>query len=186
MPLLHLFCNKENFAIRDEAHSMPLSRRTMLTAAAPLGLGGLLATAGCFDSGAGETGRLTIAMALTPAAAPSPHSEDALLLARWAVAETLVGLDDDGLPVARLALDWTRVQDTAWDLTLRDDVVFHDGTALDAAAAAACLNAAASAAAVPRVIDGVGLAAEATGDHTLRITTAEADPVLPQRLSSPQ
>ncbi|SDD29461.1 ABC transporter substrate-binding protein [Glycomyces harbinensis] len=165
---------------------MPLSRRTMLTAAAPLGLGGLLATAGCFDSSASESGRLTIAMALTPAAALSPHSEDAFLLARWAVAETLVGLDDNGLPVPRLALDWTQVEDTAWDLTLREGVAFQDGTALDAAAVAACLNAAASAAAVPRVIDGVGLTAEATGDHTLRITTAETDPVLPQRLSSPQ
>jgi peptide/nickel transport system substrate-binding protein len=172
-------------ATRDEAHSMPLSRRTVL-AAAPLGLGGLLATAGCFSSNEGEPGRLTIAMALTPAAALSPHSDDAFLLARWAVAETLLGLDDNGRPVARLALDWTQAGDTAWDLTLRDDVVFHDGTALDAAAAAACLNAAATAAALPRVIDGIGLAAEATGDHTLRITTAEADPVLPQRLSSPQ
>jgi peptide/nickel transport system substrate-binding protein len=165
---------------------MPLSRRSMLAAAAPLGLGGLLATAGCFDSGGAEPGRLTIAMALTPAAALSPHSDDAFLLARWAVAETLLGLDDNGRPVPRLALDWTRAEDTAWDLTLRDDVLFHDGTALDAAAVAACLNAAASAAAVPRVIDGVGLAAEATGDRTLRVTTAAADPVLPQRLSSPQ
>ncbi|MCD0446600.1 ABC transporter substrate-binding protein [Glycomyces sp. A-F 0318] len=164
---------------------MPLSRRSLL-AAAPLGLGGLLATAGCFDSGGAAPGRLTIAMALTPAAALSPHSDDAFLLARWAVAETLLGLDDDGLPVARLALDWTRAEGTAWDLTLRDDVAFQDGAALDAAAVAACLNAAAAAAAVPRVIDGIGLAAEATGTHTLRVTTVEADPVLPQRLSSPQ
>ncbi|WP_211253116.1 ABC transporter substrate-binding protein, partial [Glycomyces tenuis] len=40
--------------------------------------------------------------------------------------------------------------------------------------------------AVPRVIDGVGLTAEATGKHTLAVATAAPDPVLPQRLSSPQ
>lgn len=164
---------------------MPLSRRTLLTAAAPLGLGGVLATTGCFSSSGNDTGTLVFATALTPAAGLSPHSEDAFLLARWAVAETLLGLDDNGLPVPRLALDWTQTEPTAWDLTLRDDVAFHDGTALGAAAAAAALNAAATAASVPRVIDGLGLTAEATGGHTLRVTTAAPDPVLPQRLSSP-
>ncbi|GAA2163487.1 MULTISPECIES: ABC transporter substrate-binding protein [Glycomyces] len=164
---------------------MPLSRRHLITAAAPLGLGGLLATTGCFSSTASESGTLVFATALTPAAGLSPLSEDAFLLARWAVAETLLGLDDNGLPVAKLALDWTQTEDTAWDLTLREGVRFHDGTALDAAAAAAALNAAAGASSVPRVIDGVGLAAEATGDRTLRVTTAAPDPVLPQRLSSP-
>jgi peptide/nickel transport system substrate-binding protein len=164
---------------------MPLSRRHLITAAAPLGLGGLLATTGCFSSTASESGTLVFATALTPAAGLSPLSEDAFLLARWAVAETLLGLDDNGLPVAKLALDWTQTEDTAWDLTLREGVRFHDGTALDAAAAAAALNAAADASSVPRVLDGVGLAAEATGDRTLRVTTAAPDPVLPQRLSSP-
>ncbi|MFG3339571.1 ABC transporter substrate-binding protein [Glycomyces sp. NPDC048151] len=164
---------------------MPLSRRTLISTAAPLGLGGLLATTGCFSSDSGETGGLVFATALTSAAGLSPHSEDAFLLARWAVAETLLGLDDNGLPVPKLALDWTQAEDAAWDLTLREDVLFQDGTAFDAAAAAAALNAAAGAASVPRVIDGVGLAAAATGDHTLRVTTAAPDPVLPQRLSSP-
>lgn len=164
---------------------MPLSRRTLITASAPLGLGGVLATTGCFASEASGSARLVFATALTPAAGLSPHSDDAFLLARWAVAETLLGLDDNGRPLAKLALDWTQTADTAWDLTLREGVRFHDGTDLDAAAAAAALNAAAAAAAVPRVIDGVGLAAEAAGGHTLRVTTAAPDPVLPQRLSSP-
>jgi len=164
---------------------MPLSRRHLITAAAPLGFGGLLATTGCFSSTASESGTLVFATALTPAAGLSPHSEDAFLLARWAVAETLLGLDDNGLPVPKLALDWTPTEDTAWDLTLREGVTFHDGTALDAEAAANALNAAAGASSVPRVIDGVGLTARATGDLTLRVTTTAPDPVLPQRLSSP-
>ncbi|PRY57903.1 ABC transporter substrate-binding protein [Glycomyces artemisiae] len=159
-----------------------LSRRTLLAASAPLAL----AAAGCFAADDEGSARLVLANALTPAAGLSPHSEDAFLLARWAVAETLLGLDDDGLPVALLATEWTRNPDGSWDLALRDGVRFHDGTALDAAAAAAALNAAATAAAPPRVVDGLGLAAEATGDLTLRLTTTEPDPVLPQRLSSPQ
>jgi peptide/nickel transport system substrate-binding protein len=164
---------------------MPLSRRTLITAAAPLGLGGVLATTGCFSSSAGESGTLVFATALTPAAGLSPLSEDAFLLARWAVAETLLGLDENGLPVPKLALDWTQVDPTTWDFTLRDDVVFHDGLPLDAFNAEIALNFAAQAASVPRVIDGIGLAADALDDHTLRVTTAAPDPVLPQRLSSP-
>ncbi|RRS00121.1 ABC transporter substrate-binding protein [Glycomyces terrestris] len=164
---------------------MPLSRRTLLAAAAPLGLGGTLAASGCFAPDEAGAGRLVLANALTPAAGLSPHSEDAFLLARWGVAETLVDLDDDGQPVPRLALEWTRADDTAWDLVLRDGVRCHDGTVLDAAAAAAALTAAARAAAVPRVIDGVGLTAEALDDRTLRVRTETPDPVLLQRLSSP-
>lgn len=165
---------------------MPLNRRVLIGATGPLALGGLLASAGCFSGGESASDRLTIAMALTPAAELSPHSDDAFLLARWAVAETLLGLGTDGTVAPRLAADWSRIDETAWEFTLRDDVSFHDGTALDAETAALGLNAAAQAAAVPRVIDGVGLTAEATGTHTLTIATAEPDPVLPQRLSSPQ
>ncbi|GAB3645087.1 periplasmic substrate-binding domain-containing protein [Glycomyces tarimensis] len=165
---------------------MPLNRRTLLGTTAPLALGGLLAGAGCFSPDSAASERLTIAMALAPAAGLSPHSDDAFLLTRWAVTETLVGLDADGTPGPRLAAAWTRIDDTTWEFTLRDDVVFHDGTVLDAEAAARSLNAAAEAAAVPRVIDGLGLAAETAGDLTVHVTTAEADPLLPQRLSSPQ
>ncbi|MEV3934449.1 ABC transporter substrate-binding protein [Glycomyces sp. NPDC049804] len=164
---------------------MPLSRRSLITAAAPLSVGGALATAGCFSSGASESGTLVFATALTSAAGLSPHSEDAFLLARWAVAETLLGLDDDGLPVPKLALDWVQTEPTAWDLTLREGVVFHDGSPLDAFTVAVALNSAAQSASVPRVIDGIGLTVDDTGEYTLRLKTDLPDPVLPQRLSSP-
>lgn len=164
---------------------MPLQRRALLGATGPLALGGLLATAGCFSSGEGGADKLTIAMALAPTAALSPHSDDAFRLSRWSVAETLIVLDPEGAPAPHLAASWTTIDDTTWEIALRDDVLFHDGTELDAEAAARSLNAAAEAAAVPRAVDGIGLAAEATGKHTLTVTTAEPDPILPQRLTSP-
>ena len=163
---------------------MNLQRRTLLGATAPLALGSLLT--GCFASESDGAERLRVAMNGSPNAGLSPHSEDAFKLARWSVAETLLDLDEQARPIASLAVEWTPTAEDAWELVLREGVVFHDGTAFDAEAAAACLNAAASAAAAPRVIDGVGLAAEATGELTLTVTTAEPDPVLPQRLSSPQ
>lgn len=164
---------------------MPLKRRALLGTAGPLALGGLLATTGCLSSDEEGAARLTIAMALAPTAALSPHSDDAFRLSRWAVAETLTVLDSEGAPAPHLAASWAPIDATAWEFTLRDDVLFHDGTELDAETAALNLNAAAEAAAVPRAIDGIGLAAEATGKHTLILTTAEPDPILPQRLTSP-
>jgi peptide/nickel transport system substrate-binding protein len=164
---------------------MPLSRRHLITAAAPLGLGGVLATTGCFSSTASESGGLVFATALTPAAGLSPLSEDAFLLARWAVAETLLGLDDNGQPVPKLALSWTQIDPLTWDFTLRDDVVFHDGFPFNAYTASIALMTAALGASVPRVIDGIGLQTDDIDDHVLRVTTDAPDPVLPQRLSSP-
>lgn len=38
----------------------------------------------------------------------------------------------------------------------------------------------------PRILDGVTLHISADGDNAVRVTTATPDPLLPQRLSSPQ
>ncbi|THK19048.1 ABC transporter substrate-binding protein, partial [Escherichia coli] len=38
----------------------------------------------------------------------------------------------------------------------------------------------------PRILDGVKLTAKAEGDNAILVTTEQRDPLLPQRLSSPQ
>lgn len=49
------------------------------------------------------------------------------------MAETLIGIDEVGGLVPQLATDWTVSTDgLQFDITLRDGVVFHDGTALTA------------------------------------------------------
>lgn len=53
------------------------------------------------------------------------------------------------------------------------------------AAVAASLTHATDAEPAPAALAGVTLSAEAGGDRVVRITTAEPDPVLPLRLSSP-
>jgi peptide/nickel transport system substrate-binding protein len=69
---------------------------------------------------------------------------------------------------------------------LRDGVQFHDGTAMTSAEVVASLTAAVRASPKPRILDGVELTAEADGPGAVIITTATPDPLLPQRLSSPQ
>lgn len=120
-----------------------------------------------------------------PRSGLSPLSDDAFKLSRWSTAETLVVLDDDAVARPSLATDWTQTSDTTWRFQIRGGVSFHDGTPLTADAVVGSLQRAAAASPVPRILKGVGLEVRAEGDAVV-VTTAAADPLLPQRLSSPQ
>ncbi|MFF4174272.1 ABC transporter substrate-binding protein [Streptomyces sp. NPDC001744] len=120
-----------------------------------------------------------------PRAGLSPLSDDAFKLSRWSTAETLVRLDRDDNAVPSLATGW-RQQGRTWTFTLREDVTFHDGSPLTSADVVRSLTTAATASPKPRILDGVDLTVQATGPRTVGVTTAQADPLVPQRLSSPQ
>ncbi|MEV7481491.1 ABC transporter substrate-binding protein [Streptomyces halstedii] len=148
----------------------------------------LLPLAACSSSG-GDTasdggGRLRVVMAFPPAQAMSPYGDDAVTLSRLAVVEGLTSLDRDGAPRPALATSWKRDNATTWTFTLRD-AVFQDGTKVDADAVVRSLTAAGKASPLPRVLSDVRLTAKAQGADTVRITTEEADPLLPQRLANP-
>ncbi|MFC3494697.1 ABC transporter substrate-binding protein [Glycomyces rhizosphaerae] len=163
---------------------MPVSRRSLLAAASAVPVLGLAACFSEGSDGAGASGRLRVAHMLPPRSGLSPLTDDAFKLSRWATAETLVVLDADGNALPWLATEW--VQDgPAWTFTLREDVAFHDGTAFTAEAVVNSLTVAAQAAPKPRILDGVELTVTADG-NTVTVTTGEADPLLPHRLSSPQ
>jgi len=64
---------------------------------------------------------------------PYTYSDGEGLLILSLVHDTLLGLDAQNQPVALLASDWSVSDDgLAWDLTLRDDVTWHDGEPFDA------------------------------------------------------
>lgn len=166
---------------------MRLPTRRLLPASALTAASALLLTA-CFtgspEAGDGDGKRIRVAMMQPPRSGLSPLSDDAFKLSRWSTAETLVKLDADGDAQPSLATKWTR-SGRSWTFTLRDGVTFHDGTDLDAAAVVRSLTRAATASPKPRILDGVGLTVKADGDDVV-VTTADEDPLLPQRLSSPQ
>ncbi|WP_350275590.1 ABC transporter substrate-binding protein [Kribbella sp. HUAS MG21] len=147
---------------------------------------------GCFAGGAdtapvaGTTdGRIAVAMMQPPRSGLSPFSDDAFKLSRWSTAETLVTLDAIGDARPGLATSWRQTSPLSWEFTIRPGVKFHDGTALTAEAAAFALTKATTASPKPRILDGVKLTAVAKGNQ-LVVTTGSADPLVPQRLSSPQ
>ncbi|GAA2557634.1 MULTISPECIES: ABC transporter substrate-binding protein [Streptomyces] len=155
----------------------------------PAALAASALLSGCFSStgaaGSGEGERLRVAMMQPPRSGLSPLSDDAFKLSRWSTAETLVKLDADGDAVPALATEWKQ-SGRSWEFTLRDGVTFHDGTDLTAEAVVRSLTEAATASPKPRILDGVDLTAKAKGTGTVVVTTADEDPLVPQRLSSPQ
>ncbi|YCQ24440.1 ABC transporter substrate-binding protein [Arthrobacter sp. Z4-13] len=150
------------------------------------GLTGCFAGAEQAAEGGAGAGRIKLAMLQPPRSGLSPLSDDAFKLSRWKTAETLVVLDDLGEAKPALAGEWQQIDGTSWRFTLRDGVEFHDGTAMTSTEVVASLTAAAQASPKPRILDGVELTAQADGPGAVIIRTATPDPLLPQRLSSPQ
>jgi peptide/nickel transport system substrate-binding protein len=177
-------------------------RRPALRLAVPAA--GLLLLTGCFSGSPGGTGdsagsagdgaatgdaRIRIAHLQPPRSGFSTITDDAFKMGRWSNIEPLVVLDEDGDAEPLLATEWSQVDDTTWRFVVRQGVEFHDGQALTPAAVVGSLTAAASASPPPRILDGVGMTAEvdpAAPDQAVLVRTDAADPLLPQRLSSPQ
>ncbi|MFE0800200.1 ABC transporter substrate-binding protein [Streptomyces sp. NPDC058812] len=134
--------------------------------------------------GGGDGSRLRVALAFPPAEGLSPYGADATLLSRLAVTEGLTALDANGSAAPALAESWRRDGEKTWEFTLRD-ATFQDGGEVTPAAVADSLTHATDAKPAPAALAGVTLTAEAQGERVVRITTAEPDPVLPLRLSSP-
>ena len=86
------------------------------------------------------------------------------------VYETLVVRRNDASIGPCLATGWRRVDDVTWEFQLRPGVVFHDGSAMDARAAAASIARAAQIKGSGQEIDLVSV--DAPDDRTLRIVTA--------------
>lgn len=154
-------------------------------------LAAALLLAGCFNEPESQVQtpkdqRIKLAMLQPPRSGLTPLSDDAFKLSRWSTAETLVVLDERGEAQPKLATAWEKVDDTTWRFTLRDNVHFHDNSVLDSGTVVNALSVAASASPRPRILDGVSLTVKADGDRAVLVSTAQADPLLPQRLSSPQ
>ncbi len=130
--------------------------------------------------------RIRLAMLQPPRSGLSPLSDDAFKLSRWSTAETLIRLDAAGDPQPFLATGWQRIDPRSWRFVIRQGVLFHDGTPLTAAQVVKALTTATRAAPKPRILDGVTMTVQADGDDAVIVRTEKDDPLLPNRLSSPQ
>ncbi|MCH8611842.1 ABC transporter substrate-binding protein [Arsenicicoccus dermatophilus] len=166
-------------------------RRRRARTTLPIALAVLLA-GGCMpggssaqDSSSGSAPRLRVALNFPPVAGLSPYSDDAVLLTRAGITESLVRFDKDGTPQPALAQSFSMVGDRTARFVLRKGVTFHDGTPMDAQAVAGALTRAISAKPAPETVSGRPLTVKAVGADTVEVTSARPDPVLVQRLGNP-
>jgi peptide/nickel transport system substrate-binding protein len=101
--------------------------------------------------------------------------------------EALTTIDANGRPAPNLAVEWTPIDDTTWDITLRPDVAFSDGTKFTADDVAFTLRRVTT---VPTTVTDFseyvkGIAhVDVTGPHKLRLITNGPFPLLPEYLAS--
>lgn len=136
--------------------------------------------------GGGDTSSITIALGSEPTTLDPQIREDGGERAvNDNVYETLLARNADGELEPLLAAEMpTQVDETTWEVTLREGIEFHNGEPLDAATVAASFE---------RIIDpefaseqasffeGI-TAIEAVDDVTVRFTTSGPDPVFPSKL----
>ncbi|MEM7271913.1 MAG: ABC transporter substrate-binding protein [Actinomycetota bacterium] len=127
---------------------------------------------------------LRVALQFGPDAGLAIESDDSSILVKAAIIEGLVKASATGEPEPSLAESWERVDDTTWEFALRPGVVFHDGSAFDAAAVETAIAYITGVASPPRSLGGLELSTEIVDDLTVRIITSDPDPILPLRLSS--
>lgn len=110
-----------------------------------------------------------------------PHND--WIAVRAGVAETLVRLDEKLEIKPWLAEKWENKDERTWVFTIRDGIAFHDGTKLDAAAAKASLERAAS---VSKPLAGaLKIASMEANGQQLTIVTTEPYPALLSELVNP-
>ena len=105
----------------------------------------------------------------------------------WAAMfDGLTRLDKDGNLAPALASAWKPLSPNTWQFNLRRDVAFSNGEPLNADTVIATLNWLRTPEGLRTIVGNEvrGIAGvEADGEHTVIITTARPDPILPRRLS---
>lgn len=105
-----------------------------------------------------------------------------LLVEKTHIAETLLEMDANYQLKPLLAVSWQQVAPTTWELVLREGVRFHDGSSLTAAEVVRALERALKN--NPRVKELTKIASlQAVDGKTLRVVTAQPNPLLPEGLA---
>lgn len=130
------------------------------------------------DSTVGEDQTVRFLMAENFWADWKPYSSTALSQRRLErqIYDYLVDFPTGDLsqPEPSLATEWTQVDDTTWEFTLRDDVVFHDGQPLTAADVKASVELASGFSGESAyALTWAAAEVEVIDDHTVRIKTEE-------------
>jgi peptide/nickel transport system substrate-binding protein len=102
----------------------------------------------------------------------------------YPVYDTLTRQNADFTLAPALATAWEQPEPTTWVFTLRDDVVFHDGSAFNGQVAADNMTRAQAFEGNPNAATWAAMeSAEATGDHEVTVTFSRPQPQFPIQMS---
>lgn len=121
-------------------------------------------------------------MSETPSLSPTEHNAVAGDYMNQLTFSTLFATDMELKPVPSLAESYSNLSDTEWEIKLKKDVKFHDGTTMTADDVVASLLWAKGFSQVSLYNDDI-LNVEKTGDLTIKITTAGPDAILLNNLT---
>lgn len=150
------------------------------------GMGGGTGTGQPAEDGGSGDGHVVYAEQFAPASAWALETNDAHTLMRAGCLEALIRYGNQGEIEPGLATEWNQVEPTTWEVTLRDDATFQDGTPVNGEAVAGALTHVLEVETPARAFNpDVVSAVEAVDETTVRVTTPAADPLVPLRLASP-
>jgi peptide/nickel transport system substrate-binding protein len=109
-----------------------ISRRTFLSGAALTGIAGALSACGVITGGAAHRGQNTLEVGIYRALGKFDPTQAGDSQVNEVVFETLVALDDHEQLIPNLARGWRKLDTTSWEIELRDNVTFSDGSQLTA------------------------------------------------------
>jgi peptide/nickel transport system substrate-binding protein len=118
---------------------------------------------------------------------PYQHTAQSQARIERQIFDYLVDVPDTNQPaVPMLATEWTQIDDQTWEFKLRDDVMFHDGSAFDAEDVKASIELGSGATETPTLHAGewIPTTVEVVDDHTVRLTSEQAFAALFAQLAS--
>jgi peptide/nickel transport system substrate-binding protein len=135
---------------------------------------------------AGEAQNVLRWASATEALTFDPHSANNFptIAANLQVYEPLVDFNSSSEIEPALAIAWRVIEATIWQFDLRQGVRFHDGTPFTSDDVVFSIKRGTSSTSDFHTAVSPITAVEAVDDHTVRITTAAPNPILPEQLNS--
>ncbi len=147
-----------------------------------------LAVAVLLSAGAAHAQTVTMAMSSAPTSVdPHYHTFNPNETLDLHIFDRLVERDTQSNPIPGLATSWKLLDDTTWEVKLRQDVKFHDGSPFTAADVVYNFDR------IPKVVNSPGsfaiytktvIAMEVPDPYTIRMKTAAIYPILPVDMSN--